>query len=501
MRSIVVLCGSDSDFSKIASGLAVLREAEAQGLICVLAVEVCSAHRNPDELRELLRKFNDCSVDAVVVCAGKLAAIFGYVDSISRNELGNKQTLFIAVPLKSETEDATRAAYLAAMEVPDSQFVFMEEFFHDPAQAFWYAVHGVQGKFPTVQLLRVQKPSRTLTLQDAYHEGRRRYRGEASADAVIALLESGGLIHLNTGKTREMFINPECPGMLYILATDRVSIFDEVLGVAIPMKGSVLTAATVYWLLRTNIPSHLEAFGCTIEDYLPSRLRYVLSSEQMRFLMRHMIVVRRVRVFQIEAIVRGFLTGSGFSGYQRTGRVCGIELPRGLSDGSELLQPIFTPSTKAPYGEHDENIDFEDMVERIGLESAETIRDLSLRLYEFARDTLRPLGIILADTKFEFARDKDGQIVLCDEVLTPDSSRFWRADQWQAALDRGEAPPSLDKQIIRDAGKVAGFPKTNRCWVPPKELIEEVTHKYLSMFEIMAGMPLEQFWQEEMGID
>ncbi|QQS16002.1 MAG: phosphoribosylaminoimidazolesuccinocarboxamide synthase [Candidatus Moraniibacteriota bacterium] len=500
MRNIVVLCGSDSDFRKIASGLAVLREAEAQDLICVLAVEVCSAHRNPDELRELLRKFNDCSVDAVIVCAGKLAAIFGYVDSISRNGLGNKHTLFIAVPLKGETENATQAAYLAATEVPDSQFVFMEEFFHDPAQAFWYAICGVRGEFPTVQL-REQKPSRTLTLQNAYHEGRQRYTGEASADSNIALLESGGLIHWNTGKTREIFVNPECLEYLYILATDRVSIFDRVLNAAIPMKGAVLTAATVHWLLQTDIPNHLKAFGRTITDYFPERLRYVLSSEQMRFLMRHMIVVKRVRVFQIEAIVRGFLTGSSLTGYQQTGKVCGIELPRGLSDGSELPQPIFTPSTKAPYGEHDENIDFEDMVERIGLEAAETIRDLSLRLYEFARDMLRPLGIILADTKFEFAYDEDGRIVLCDEALTPDSSRFWLADQRQAALDRGEAPPSLDKQIIRDAGKAAGFPKTNPCWVPPRDLVEEMTSKYLRMFEIMAGMPIERFWRESMKID
>lgn len=394
-RKIAVVCGSDSDLAHIASGLAMLRVAEAQGVIKVLSVEVCSAHRNPVELRELLRKYaaGPEKPDVVIACTGKLAALFGTADAISRNEMKNTSTHFIAVPLKGITEEASQAAYLSAKEVPGAQFIFKDEFFHNPEEAFVYAVSG---ELPQITLEK-QKPPQTLTLGEAYHRGRRKYPEKAASDNIIKKLEFGGFVHLYTGKTRETFINPMYPGLLFILATDRISIFDIVMNATIPSKGAVLTAMTVHWLKNVfhNVPNHLVAYGSGILEYLPPQMREV-NDETTLSLMENMLVTKRTKVLQGEAIVRGYLNGSGLKDYRATGIVCGIRLPPGLIDGSELPEPIFTPSTKAPYGLHDENINFEELVNIIGEEATTYVRDTSLMLYLSAKRILLPLGIILA---------------------------------------------------------------------------------------------------------
>lgn len=496
-RKIAVLCGSDSDLNQIASGLALLRLAEAQGSVGIQSVEVCSAHRNPKQLRQLLRKLAATEVDVVIMCAGKLAALFGDCDAISRNELHNRHTHFIAVPLNGTDAEASQAAYLSAKQVPNSQFIFREEFFGDPEEAFAFAING---ELPEITR-KIQKHPQSLSLEEAYHKGRRKYQENASYDSIIWQLESGGLIHMYTGKTRETFINPEYPDLLYILATDRISIFDIVMNTTIPGKGAVLTAMTVHWLTNVfpNVPNHLVAYGGGILKYLPPTI-----SESpillVKNLMKNMIVVKRTKVLKVEAIVRGYLTGSGFKDYQNTGKVCGIELCSGMIDGSEIHNPIFTPSTKADYGLHDENISFEKAVEIIGKEAAEFVRDTALYLYLSAKKNMLLAGIIVADTKFEFGIDSRGNIILIDEVLTPDSSRFWPKEGWYNAVLEGKTPPSFDKQPIRIAGEAGGIKTTNTEWVPSNKLIAETAANYRRMIELATGISLEQFWREEMGV-
>lgn len=497
-RKIVVLCGSDSDFPQISSGLAILRMAEARDEAEVAMVEVCSAHRNPVQLRELLVKIATLKVDAVVMCAGKLAVLFGECDAVSRNELNNAHTHFIAVPLRGKTEDACKAAYLAAKEVPNAQFIFKEEFYENPETAFIYAISG---ELPEI-VLKEQKPPQSFSLRDAYHKGRRRYPEKAAYDSVIENLELGGLIHMYTGKTRETFVNPQYPDLLFILATDRISIFDIVMNAVIPEKGAVLTAMTVHWLknIFQHVPNHLVAYGSGILKYLPDKICSVIGGIGIDYFMKNMIVVRRTDVLKVEAIVRGNLTGSGFKDYKRTGKVCGIELPVGMVDGSEIANPIFTPSTKAPYGMHDENIDYAKAEEIIGAEAAKYVKNMSIQLYVTGKDCLRTANIILADTKSEYGVDGDGNILLIDEILTPDSSRFWPEEGWREAILNGRTPPSLDKQSMRDAGEVGGIKTTNPEWVPSEELIAETAEKYMRMFSLATGKTLEQFWVEEMGI-
>lgn len=500
MRTIAVLCGSTSDFGQITSGLAVLRVAEARGAVKVLTVEVCSAHRNPEELKDLLYEFSDCGVDAVIVCAGKLAAIFGDTDAISRNVYRNNHTCFIAVPIRGKSEEANRAAYLSAKEVPNAQFVFRDEFFMDPTTAFEYAVNG---EFPEI-LLSEQKPPQTFSLAGAYHQGRRKYPENASVDPMIQQLESGGLIHVSTGKTREMFVNPQYPDLLLLLATDRVSIFDIVLNTTIPQKGAVLTAMTIHWLAKVfqDVPNHLLAYGNDIVAYLPPKLCSELGTAGLRLFMENMIVVKRTKVLKIEAIVRGYLTGSGLTDYRRSGSVCGVSLPQGLVDGSELPTILFTPSTKADYGQHDENISFERAVEIVGREATEYVRNMAISLYRRAKDRLAFSGITLADTKFEFGYSSSGRgrdLILIDEVLTPDSSRFWPEEGRKAAMAEGRTPPSFDKEVIRIPGRAANV-KSNPEWIPPQELILQTTENYRRMVELATGKSLEQFQKEDMGI-
>lgn len=505
-RRACVVAGSTTDFSQIGQGLALLRTAEARGLIEIVdiehGVEACSAHRNPVELRALLRKIHEENIDVVVMCAGKLAALFGECDAVSRNELQNCRTCFVAVPLKGSSEQAGMAAYLAAVQVPNSQFVFKESFFRDPESAFKYAIDG---DLPKIKLA-TQIPPEHFSLAAAYHYGRQHRKGlfpeRALYDDVIFAMERGGLIHYATGKTRETFLNPEHPELLYILATDRISIFDIVLNELIPDKGAVLTAMTIEWLSKVfcDVPNHLVAYGRGITKYLPSVMRELKNGfMNPTYLMKNMIVVKLVAGFPVEAIVRGNLTGSGLKDYKETGRVCGIELPTGLIDGSELPTAIFTPSTKAPYGLHDENIPFEEAVRLVGLEAAEFIRDTSLLLFQRARNLLLPKGIVVADTKFEFGVDSSGQMILIDEALTPDSSRFWPSEGLAAAMAEGKTPPSLDKQPVRNAGASANV-KSNPDWIPSDVLVAETTANYRKMFGVATGYTLEEFWHHRMEI-
>ena len=499
MRKIVVLCGSESDLGQITSGLALLQMAEEQGLAQVLSVEICSAHRNPVELNELLWDFtNEKKADVVIMCAGKLAALFGNCDSISRNEMGNNFTNFIAVPLRGKTEESSKAAYLAAKEVPNSQFIFQEEFFHNPEKAFEYAING---DLPEITLGN-QKPPQKLSLYVASCKGRRKYPEKASYEKVIRRMEYSGFIHMYTGKTRETFLNPDFPDLLYVLATDRISIFDKVLNMKIPGKGAILTATTVFWLKKAfpHVPNHLVAYGSGVMDYLPKKMYQIVADGiSPHYLMKNMLVVKRTEVLKVEAIMRGYLTGSGLKDYKKTGKVCGIELPEGLIDGSELPFPIFTPSTKADYGLHDENISFEKAVEIVGEGEAQLIMKTSKDLYVAAKASLSSSKIILADTKFEFGKDPDGNILLIDEVLTPDSSRFWPEGECRIAMQKGQTPPSFDKQGVRDAGEAAGIKTTNPDWTPSEELIVKTIRKYIYMFEVITGEALDNFWREEMG--
>jgi phosphoribosylaminoimidazole-succinocarboxamide synthase len=301
-----------------------------------------------------------------------------------------------------------------------------------------------------------------------------------------------------TGKTRESFINPKFPDLLYIYATDRISIFDIVLNARVPLKGSILTAMTIFWLTEVfkDVPNHLVAYGRNIKKYLPKELT---SGRVYDDLEENMVIVKKTKVLKVEAIVRGYLTGSGLVDYKNTGKVCGIELETGLVDGSALPHATFTPSTKADYGLHDENISIEDAGKIIGEDSAKFIRKQSLHLYDEAWTKARKVGIIIADTKFEFGIDRDGNIILIDEVLTPDSSRYWPKKERQLAMEQGKTPPSLDKQPVRNAGKAAGV-KENPTWIPSEELIAETSDNYLRIMHLITGKTLWQFHIENMGI-
>lgn len=278
--------------------------------------------------------------------------------------------------------------------------------------------------------------------------------------------EISSLPLLHRGKVRDLFtIDDE---HLLIVATDRLSAFDVILPDPIPMKGRTLTQISLFWFERLAhlCPNHLSRL----------RLEEVITDpdEQMPLVGRSM-VVRKLRALPVEAIVRGYLIGSGWKDYQRTGGICGITLPHDLPLASRLPEPIFTPSTKATVGAHDENIDFARLCNVIGTEYASRIRDLSLELYQEAATYALERGIIIADTKFEFGCDPEtGDLVLIDEVLTPDSSRFWPAD----AYHPGHNPPSFDKQFVRDYLETLSWNKTPPGPKLPPRIIEETANRY-----------------------
>ncbi len=276
------------------------------------------------------------------------------------------------------------------------------------------------------------------------------------------------------GKVRDIYGVGE--DHLLIVTTDRLSAFDVVLPTAIPGKGAVLTAVSNFWFERTRdlIPNHLSELG--LEDVLPD------AAERAQVEGRA-IVVRKLDPLPLEAIVRGYLVGSGWKDYQRSGALCGIPLPEGLREADKLPEPLYTPSTKAALGAHDENISFAKTIDLVGREIAERVRDVSLAIYTRARDHAETRGIIVADTKFEFGLDGDGTLVLIDEAVTPDSSRFWPIDSYAP----GSSPPSFDKQFVRNYLETLDWDKTDPGPELPDEIARKTAEKYREAQRRLTG--------------
>ena len=279
---------------------------------------------------------------------------------------------------------------------------------------------------------------------------------------------------LHRGKVRDIY-ELDAAHML-IVTTDRLSAFDVVLPDPIPHKGRVLTEISEFWFARTRaiVPNQLSGRSL---DALP------LEPDERQMLEGRAVIVRRLKALPIEAVVRGYLIGSGWKDYQRTGSVCGIALPSGLELASRLPQPLFTPASKAPAGQHDENISYAEVEATIGAVNAARIRDTSLALYDFAAAHARERGIIIADTKFEFGLDEQGQLTLIDEVLTPDSSRFWPADTYQVGI----SPPSFDKQFVRDYLETLDWNKQPPAPTLPAEIVRQTSEKYREALARLTG--------------
>ncbi|MEE9423293.1 MAG: phosphoribosylaminoimidazolesuccinocarboxamide synthase [Gammaproteobacteria bacterium] len=279
------------------------------------------------------------------------------------------------------------------------------------------------------------------------------------------------------GKVRDVYAVGD--KHLLIVTTDRVSAFDVVLPDPIPGKGAVLAAVSNFWFKRTAnlIPNHLA--DLSLEAVLPDKAE----REQVA---GRAVVVRKMKALPVEAITRGYLIGSGWKDYQKSGAVCGIELPAGLQLAAQLPEPIYTPSTKADVDDHDENISFRQSVNILGADIAAQVRDISLAIYSQAADYAKTKGIIIADTKFEFGLDIEGKIVLIDEVLTPDSSRFWPEDSYRV----GVSPPSFDKQFVRDYLETLDWDKTAPGPSLPDEIIKKTAEKYREALVRLTGSDL-----------
>jgi len=275
-----------------------------------------------------------------------------------------------------------------------------------------------------------------------------------------------GWKHLRTGKVRDLYANDS--GEILLVASDRISAFDWVLPTTIPNKGAILTQLSLFWfeLLADIVPNHI------ITDEVPSSVT------------DRAVIVQPLEMFAIECVARGFLTGSGLIEYRQNQAVCGNPLPAGLVDGSELPETIFTPATKADIGDHDINIDFAHASTIVGTESAERLRELTVKLYDTASEFARSRGIILADTKFEFGVNMAGEITLGDEALTPDSSRFWELSGWNP----GASQPSFDKQFVRDWLTTSGWDKKSTPPELPAEIIEKTAERYADAYERITGI-------------
>ena len=277
------------------------------------------------------------------------------------------------------------------------------------------------------------------------------------------------LRHLHSGKVRDLYERPD--GLLLMVASDRISAYDFVLPTPIPDKGAVLTQLSLWWFEQ-------------LADIVP---HHVVSTDVPPEYAGRAVVCQRLQMFPVECVARGYLAGSGLLDYRATDAVCGVGLPPGLDDGSELPEPIFTPATKADLGEHDENVTYEDVVATVGADDAAELRRITLAVYERARDIARERGILVADTKIELGRDGDGRIVLGDEALTPDSSRFWPAEGWQP----GRPQPSFDKQYVRDwlTSPASGWDRHSGDAPPelPAEVVERTRAKYVEAFERLTG--------------
>ncbi|MGH3441385.1 MAG: phosphoribosylaminoimidazolesuccinocarboxamide synthase [Nitriliruptorales bacterium] len=291
--------------------------------------------------------------------------------------------------------------------------------------------------------------------------------------AETATLE--GLTHLRSGKVRDLYDAGD--DRLLLVASDRVSTYDCVHPTPIPDKGKVLTGISRFWFDRTAdlVPSHL--VSTSVDDFPPAAKQHADTLEGRTML------VRRSEVIPFECVARGYLTGSGLKEYQASGRVCGIPLPQGLEEAFELPEPIFTPATKAEEG-HDENVSFDVVADALGEGLATTLRELTLGLYRFGRDYARERGILLADTKFEFGM-VDGEVLLIDEVLTPDSSRYWPADDYEP----GRVQASFDKQFVRDYASSTGWDKTPPAPELPGDAVARTREKYVEIYERLTGEP------------
>ena len=279
---------------------------------------------------------------------------------------------------------------------------------------------------------------------------------------------------INRGKVRDIYDVDD--NHLLIVTSDRLSAFDVILSQPIPGKGEVLTRVANFWFERTKdlIPNHLS--DLPLEKVVPDNAQRATLGDRA-------IVVKKLKPLPVEAIVRGYLIGSGWKDYQKTGAVCGIKLPEGLQQADKLPEAIYTPSTKAEIGEHDENISFDKTVDLLGQELAEKVRDISLKIYTECAAYAREKGIIIADTKFEFGQDAADNLYLIDEVLTPDSSRFWPADQYQPGI----SPPSFDKQFVRDYLETLDWDKKPPAPELPDEIITKTAEKYLEAETRLTG--------------
>jgi phosphoribosylaminoimidazole-succinocarboxamide synthase len=282
---------------------------------------------------------------------------------------------------------------------------------------------------------------------------------------------------LGRGKVRDNYAVGN--DQLLIVTTDRLSAFDVVMGEPIPNKGRVLNAMANFWFekLQHVVPNHLT--GVAPES--------VVAADEVEQVKGRAVVVKRLEPILVEAVVRGYLAGSGWKDYQATGSVCGVQLPAGLQNAQKLPEPIFTPAAKAEMGHHDENIIYGEMERRIGTELSATIRDISIRLYKEAADYAATRGIIIADTKFEFGLDNNGKLYLMDEALTADSSRFWPADQYQV----GTNPPSFDKQFVRDWLETQPWKKEPPAPKLPDEVVVKTGEKYQEALERLTGHKLD----------
>jgi phosphoribosylaminoimidazole-succinocarboxamide synthase len=282
---------------------------------------------------------------------------------------------------------------------------------------------------------------------------------------VTSPTQLAGLHHLHSGKVRDLYETGD--GELLMVASDRISAFDHVLPTPIPDKGRILTQLSLWW------------FG-QLEDMVPN---HVISTDVPPEVAGRALVCRRLEMFPVECVARGYLAGSGLTDYRATGAVCGVALPTGLVEAAVLPEPIFTPATKAALGEHDENVSYDDVVATVGQPSAAELRRLTLAVYGRARGIAADRGILVADTKFEFGRTPQGRVMLADEVLTPDSSRFWPADKWQP----GRPQASYDKQFVRDwlTSPASGWDRSGTEPPPPlpDEVVERTRVKYVEAYE------------------
>jgi phosphoribosylaminoimidazole-succinocarboxamide synthase len=295
------------------------------------------------------------------------------------------------------------------------------------------------------------------------------------SDRTVLELELPGITKIKSGKVREIF---DLGDAFLLVASDRISAFDVIMPNGIPRKGEVLTQISHFWFQRfaTLVPNHLLAGA---EEPLPANLQPFADQ-----LARRCMIVKKAKPLAIECIVRGYLSGSGWKEYKKSQTVCGIALPAGLTESAELPEPIFTPSTKADTG-HDENISFEEATRIVGDDLALQARELSLKIYTAGRDYARERGIIIADTKFEFGLF-EGRLILIDEVLTPDSSRFWPADQYKP----GKGQPSFDKQFVRDYLETLDWNKQPPGPALPDNVVAKTSEKYLEAYERLTGKEL-----------